>query len=367
MRPKSAATARPISAPCRAGSSTGHPAGGKQERRAAARRDRQAGQRLPRRPVLGPAGGAGHRTELRPSGITIWKLPVRPERCACLSRTANTTETIPRAAAGPDGGHRAAGLYRRGKAADRQDGICCPSSWRLHGLNGKQLARVPTTRCRRDHRRLHPGGRRAARWSGRLASCAGKAALQARAAGCAEANRRVNGSESGGISGRAPAILPDMLPGLRARCGLVNGLAWTAVGGETLEVEVSGHARHRQAGADRQSGRRDEGIGPGGAAAIVRAAAAAAWTLTADFLQKQGHPHPRSRRARCPRTGPRPALPSATALVSALTGRAGGRRDVAMTGEVTLRGRVLPIGGLREKTMAALRHGVRTGHHPQGQ
>ena len=149
--------------------------------------------------------------------------------------------------------------------------------------------------------------------------------------------------------------LPDRLPG-SDQVGLVTGLAWTSVGGETLEVEVNVM----------------EGSGKleltGNLGDVMKESAHAALSYIRANAEKLGVPvdfyktkdiHVHFPEGAVPKDGPSAGITVCTAMVSALTGRTV-RRDVAMTGEISLRGRVMAIGGLKEKTMAALRHGIRT-------
>ena len=167
-----------------------------------------------------------------------------------------------------------------------------------------------------------------------------------------------------GVSVKAGGLEPLMGPAkfkpehlrVRDEVGLVRGLAYTSVGGEVLDVEaavVDGSGRLELTGnlgdVMKESAR---------AAMTYIRSRAGVLGIEHDFYKtKDIHIH--FPEGAVPKDGPSAGITVTIALISALTG-VPVRHDVAMTGEITLRGRVLPIGGLREKTMAAMRAGVKT-------
>lgn len=138
--------------------------------------------------------------------------------------------------------------------------------------------------------------------------------------------------------------------------GIINGLAWTQVGGEIMQLEV---ASMKGTGKVELTGSLGDVMKESARAAIsfVRANAEK-YGVDPDFY-KDCDIHIHATEAAVPKDGPSAGVTITTALISALTNRPV-RRDIAMTGEVTIRGRVLPIGGLKEKSMAAYRGGVKT-------
>ena len=149
--------------------------------------------------------------------------------------------------------------------------------------------------------------------------------------------------------------LPDRLPSAD-QVGLVTGLAWTSVGGETLEVEVN---VMDGSGKLELTGNLGDVMKESAHAALSYIRANAPKLGIAPDFYKTKDIHVHCPEGAVPKDGPSAGVTVCTAMVSALTGISV-RSDVAMTGEISLRGRVLRIGGLREKTMAALRHGIRT-------
>lgn len=152
-----------------------------------------------------------------------------------------------------------------------------------------------------------------------------------------------------------PRYHPDHLP-QSEQVGVVNGLAWTSVGGEILEVEVCvvpGSGKIELTG----------NLGD-----VMKESAHTALTCIRSRAQQLGIEgdfyktkdiHIHFPEGAVPKDGPSAGIAITTAMVSALTNTPV-KRELAMTGEITLRGRVLPIGGLKEKTMAAYRNGITT-------
>ncbi len=152
---------------------------------------------------------------------------------------------------------------------------------------------------------------------------------------------------------------PEFLPELEQEsdeAGVVTGLAWTSAGGEVLFVEAS---IVRGKGNLILTGQLGEVMQESAQAALSYARARATWLgLSEDFYENIDiHVHLPS--GAIPKDGPSAGVSLATALVSALTGILV-KRDVAMTGEISLRGRILPVGGLKEKALAALRGDIKT-------
>lgn len=177
-----------------------------------------------------------------------------------------------------------------------------------------------------------------------------------------------------GDFGTGTVITPEMLPDLLGvrkynygiaedtnKIGQVTGLAWTSVGGELLTIEavaVAGKGRHVQTGS----------LGD-----VMQESIQAATTVVRSRSQMLGIPanyhethdvHIHVPEGATPKDGPSAGIAMCTALVSVLTSIPV-RSDVAMTGEITLRGEVLPIGGLKEKLLAARRGGIKTVIIPQ--
>jgi len=263
--------------------------------------------------------------------------------------TANTTDTIPRALLDRMEVIRLDSYTDEEKLRIAREHLL-PKQRKKHGLNGVRLKL--SDGAIREIIALYTRESGVRQLERELAAVCRKAAYA-----IASGETKSVSVKAGGLEKYlgAPRFKPD---GLRSadEVGLVRGLAWTSVGGEILEVEV---------GVMDGTGRLEL---TGNLGSVMQESAKAAVSfirsragqlgIDGDFYKtKDIHIH--FPEGAVPKDGPSAGITICVGLISALTGTPV-RRDVAMTGEITLRGRVLPIGGLKEKTMAALRSGVHT-------
>ncbi len=165
---------------------------------------------------------------------------------------------------------------------------------------------------------------------------------------------RVTPELIGEMLGKRRFTVEEILP--QNEVGIINGLAWTSVGGEVMQLEVAvlpGDGKIELTGSLGDVMKESAKV----AVSYVRANAESLGIESDFYTKKDIHIH--ATEGAVPKDGPSAGIAITTALVSALTGRAV-KRDIAMTGEVTVKGRALPIGGLKEKSMAAYRAGVNT-------
>ena len=169
-----------------------------------------------------------------------------------------------------------------------------------------------------------------------------------------DVNVRISASDLEGYLG--PAKFTGDYFSDKSQVGVANGLAWTSVGGEILPIEV---AVMDGTGKIELTGSLGDVMQESAKTAItcIRSRCKE-YNIDPDFYKtKDIHIH--APEGAVPKDGPSAGITMATAIFSALTGKKV-TADIAMTGEITLRGRVLPIGGLKEKSIAAYKNGIRT-------
>lgn len=263
--------------------------------------------------------------------------------------TANTTETIPKALLDRMEVIELSSYTDEEKLHIAKNHLL-PKQRKKHGLNGRQLK--VSDDAIREIISLYTRESGVRNLERQLAAV------------CRKASVIIDSGEKKSVSLRAgtlnaylgaPKFKPEQTR-LNDEIGLVRGLAWTSVGGEVLDVEV---AVVDGTGKLELTGNLGDVMKESCHAAVtyIRSRADALGIDKEFYKNKDIHIH--FPEAAVPKDGPSAGITICLAIISALTGRPV-RHDVAMTGEISLRGRVLAIGGLKEKTMAAMRNGVKT-------
>ncbi len=263
--------------------------------------------------------------------------------------TANTTDTIPSALLDRMELIEMSGYTDEEKLSIAKKHLL-PKQRKKHGLNGNQL-RISDA-AMRELIALYTREAGVRNLERQLAALCRKTAADIVAGRC-----RSRYVRAGGLAELlGPARYKDTKTTGEPQVGLVHGLAWTRAGGEMLDAEVGvmdGTGKLELTGnlgdVMKESAR--------ASLAYIRSRARELGIDPAFYKNKDIHIH--FPEGAVPKDGPSAGVTITTGLVSALT-ETPVRQDVAMTGEITIRGRVLPIGGLREKTMAALRAGIHT-------
>ncbi|HHX72498.1 MAG TPA: AAA family ATPase, partial [Clostridiales bacterium] len=261
--------------------------------------------------------------------------------------TANTTSTIPRPLLDRMEVIELSSYTREEKVQIAKKHLL-PKQLKLHGLKRAQF-RITDDGLRAiiEGYTREPGVRTLERT---LASC------------CRKAARKIASGEVQRIT-LTPKDLHEVLGNRRYKpehldkmhqVGVVNGLAWTQSGGEILEAEVNVMPG---SGKIELTGNLGSVMKESARAAISYLRVHAKELHLSENFYKELDIHVHFPEGAIPKDGPSAGITIATAILSALSGRPA-RYDVAMTGEISLRGRVLPIGGMKEKTMAAYRAGI---------
>ena len=263
--------------------------------------------------------------------------------------TANTTETIPRPLLDRMEVIQVSGYTEEEKVHIAQKYLI-PKQAKAHGLKGKSFS--VTEKGLRDlinYYTRESGVRNLEREIGSLCRKAARQKVTKKTASC-----KITPASLEKYLGKKKFHY-DIIEG-ESEVGVVTGMAWTQVGGDTLFVET---ARIPGSGKLQLTGQLGDVMQESARAAVTYIRSIAEeYGLEEDFYKKYDL-HIHVPEGAVPKDGPSAGVTMFTSVVSALTGTPV-RKDVAMTGEITLRGKVLPVGGIKEKVLAAHRAGIRT-------